>query len=94
MGQTRKSKSVFIRNMEDKISPTKNSEAEEMYKTNLKIGARLHYIKSEVGAICNDKEHYRESKKLLDMIQKKSPKKRAYLKSLVKKKVYSNTLLP
>ena len=43
----KKSNSMYVLgNGEDKISPYKVSQAEEMHKTNLRIGERLNNIKS------------------------------------------------
>jgi hypothetical protein len=43
----KKSNSMYVLgNGEDKISPYKVSQADEMHKTNLRIGERLNNIKS------------------------------------------------
>lgn len=65
-----------------------------MYQTNLKMGQRLTNMQSDLHTKYNFKEHERMSDQYSLMIQKKSPKKRAYLKSLTNKQVPAGNLFP
>ena len=65
-----------------------------MYQTNLKLGERLTSIKSGLSTRMNLKEHGKMTEQYSEMIQKKSPKKKAYLKSLTNKRLRGFTILP
>ena len=78
----------------ERTNPRKVSLQEEMYQTNLKLGERLTNMRSDISHKYNFKEHEKMSDQYSMMIQKKSPKKKAYMKSLTSKRVRGITILP
>lgn len=68
-------------------TPFRVAQEEEMYKTNIRLGQRLSKMESELKVKYNFKEHERMAEQYSLMIQKKSPKKKAYMKALTSKRV-------
>lgn len=58
------------------------------------MGERLSSMRSDLNTKMNLKGHERMAEQYSMMIQKKSPKKKAYLKSLTSKRIKGISILP